>query len=157
MKIKLIVTGKTGEECLEKLTKKYISRIKNFIPFECVVIPALKNTKKMPQKEQQIKEGNLILEKLSPSDYVILLDERGKEFTSAGFAREIQKRMNSGIKNLVFIIGGPYGFSGEVYKRANQKLSLSKMTFSHQLIRLIFAEQLYRAFTIINHHPYHHE
>ncbi len=157
MKIKLIVVGKTDEKCLEQLINKYYKRLHSFVSFEEIIIPDIKNAKKLSATEQKDKEAKLILNKIEKNDFVILLDEKGKEFTSVEFAGYLQKRMNSGLKNLLFIIGGPYGFSDEVYARANQKIALSKMTFSHQLIRLIFAEQLYRAFTIINHHPYHHE
>ncbi len=157
MKITLIAVGKTDESCLNDLTEKYFKRVKAFVSLEKIFLADIKNTKKISVNEQKHKEGKLILDKLSKSDFVVLLDEKGQEYTSVEFAAFLQKRMNAGIKNLVFIIGGPYGFSQEVYQRANQKLSLSKMTFSHQLIRLIFAEQIYRAFTILNNHPYHHE
>ncbi len=157
MKIELISIGKTDEHCLKELISKYHKRLKNYIAFEEIILPDLKNTKKLSNNEQKHKEGQQILKVLSNSDFVILLDEKGKEFTSLDFSVFLQKKMNSGIKKLVFVIGGPYGFSDDVYKRANQKIALSKMTFSHQLIRLIFAEQLYRAFSILNNHPYHHE
>jgi len=157
MKITLIAVGKTDESCLNDLTEKYFKRIKAFVSLEKIFLPDIKNNKKISVNEQKHKEGKLILDKVSKSDFVVLLDEKGKEYTSIEFATFLQKRMNAGIKNLVFVIGGPYGFSQEVYQRANQKISLSKMTFSHQLIRLIFAEQIYRAFTILNNHPYHHE
>jgi 23S rRNA (pseudouridine1915-N3)-methyltransferase len=153
----LIVIGKTDEVILAELINKFEKRIKSFINFEFLILPDIKNTKNLSQNQQKIKEGELILSKLQSADYVVLLDEKGKEFTSKEFAGFLQKKMNSGIKNLVFIIGGPYGFSDKVYQRAQQKTALSKMTFSHQLVRLIFTEQLYRAFTIMHHHPYHHE
>jgi 23S rRNA (pseudouridine1915-N3)-methyltransferase len=157
MKITLIYIGKTDEKCMDILTEKYINRLKAFISLNQIIITDIKNVKNISKNEQKNREGGKLLEKIKKTDYVVLLDEKGKEFTSVEFAGYLQKRMNTGIKNLVFIIGGPYGFSESVYKRANQQLALSKMTFSHQLIRLIFAEQLYRAFTILNNHPYHHE
>jgi len=157
LKIKLLVVGKTDEIPLSELINMFEKRIKSFVSFDLKILPGIKNTKNLSGKEQKSKEGQLILSKLNPSDRVILLDEKGKEMTSVEFAGFLQKNMNSGIKNLVFIIGGPYGFSQAVYQRAQQKISLSQMTFSHQLIRLIFLEQLYRAFTIIHHHPYHNE
>jgi 23S rRNA (pseudouridine1915-N3)-methyltransferase len=153
----LLVVGKTDEIPLSELINMFEKRIKSFVSFDLKILPGIKNTKNLSGKEQKSKEGQLILSKLNPSDRVILLDEKGKEMTSVEFAGFLQKNMNSGIKNLVFIIGGPYGFSQAVYQRAQQKISLSQMTFSHQLIRLIFLEQLYRAFTIIHHHPYHNE
>jgi len=157
LKIKLLVVGKTDEIALSELINKFEKRIKSFVGFDLQILPDIKNTKNLSGKEQKSKEGQIILSKLHPSDRVILLDEKGKEMPSVEFAGFLQKNMNSGIKNLVFIIGGPYGFSQAVYQRAKQKISLSQMTFSHQLIRLIFLEQLYRAFSIIHHHPYHNE
>lgn len=157
MKIKLLVVGKTDEKAVNELIDKYKKRIIGFTGFEMEFIPDLKNTKNLSEAQQKDKEGSLILSKITNSDYLVLLDEKGKELTSINFAQFIQKQMNSGIKNLVFIIGGPYGFSEAVYKRANQKLALSKMTFSHQLVRIIFLEQLYRGLTILNNHPYHHQ
>ncbi len=156
MKIKLLYVGKTDEKSLLNLIQKYEKRIKNFISFDLIQINDLKNTKNLPVEQQKEKEGELILQKLSPSDFVVLLDEKGQEYTSKKFAAFLQKKMNSGIKNLVFVIGGPYGFSSKVYQRANSQLALSQMTFSHQLIRLIFVEQLYRALSILHNHPYHH-
>ncbi len=157
MKIKLIQIGKTDNSHLKNLIEVYQSRIKQFVTFESIVIQDIKNAKNLSSNIRKQKEGELILSKLSTLDFVILLDEKGREFSSREFADFLQKRMNSGIKNLVFVIGGAYGFSEAVYKRANQKIALSKMTFSHQLIRLIFAEQLYRAYAIINNHPYHND
>jgi len=156
LKIKLLYVGKTDEKSLLNLIQKYEKRIKNFISFDLIQINDLKNTKNLPVEQQKEKEGELILQKLSPSDFVVLLDEKGQEYTSKKFAAFLQKKMNSGIKNLVFVIGGPYGFSSKVYQRANSQLALSQMTFSHQLIRLIFVEQLYRALSILHNHPYHH-
>ena len=135
----------------------YEKRIKNLTGFEKIIIPDLKNTKNLSEKQQKEKEGSLLLQKIMPSDFVVLLDEKGKEMTSRQYAGFLQKQMNTGLKNLVFVIGGPYGFSEDVYRRANLKIALSKMTFSHQLVRLIFLEQLYRGLAILNNHPYHHD
>jgi 23S rRNA (pseudouridine1915-N3)-methyltransferase len=157
LKIKLLVIGKTDEKAVNKLIDKYKKRIIGFTGFEMEIIPDLKNTKNLSEAQQKEKEGALILSKISNPDYLVLLDEKGKEFTSKNFAQFIQKQMNSGIKNLVFVIGGPYGFSEAVYKRAKQKIALSQMTFSHQLVRVIFLEQLYRGLAILNNHPYHHQ
>ncbi|MFL5763303.1 MAG: 23S rRNA (pseudouridine(1915)-N(3))-methyltransferase RlmH [Bacteroidia bacterium] len=156
MKIILILNGKTEDDYIIKGFAVYEQRLKRYLGFETVVIPALKNTKALSIDQQKQKEGELILKSLQSSDRLILLDENGKEYDSAGFADFIQAQMNSGIKNLVFVVGGPYGFSEAVHKRANGKLSLSKMTFSHQMVRLFFAEQLYRAMTILKGEPYHH-
>lgn len=157
MKIKLLVIGKTDGASIQKLIELYQKRIKSFVGFDLEVIPDIKNTKNLSENQQKEKEGLKLLNKLSGADYVVLLDEKGKEFSSKSFAGFLQNQMNSGIKNLIFIIGGPYGFSPEVYQRANQKIALSQMTFSHQLVRVLFLEQLYRGFAIINHHPYHHD
>jgi 23S rRNA (pseudouridine1915-N3)-methyltransferase len=157
MTITLIVVGKTDSKHLDMLINDYRKRLSFFVKFETVVIPDLKKRKNMETGLQKEKEGQLILSKISPSDFVVLLDENGVEHTSTKFASWLQKRMNSGLKNLVFVIGGPYGFSSEVYARGNQNISLSKMTFSHQMIRLFFTEQLYRAFSILKNLPYHHE
>ena len=135
----------------------YEKRIKNITGFEKIVIPDIKNTKNLSENQQKEKEGSLLLSKLSTADYVVLLDEKGKETGSRGFAVFLQKQMNAGLKNLVFVVGGPYGFSEAVYKRANSKIALSQMTFSHQLVRVIFLEQLYRGLAILNNHPYHHD
>jgi len=151
-----LLLGKTDEKPLLDLIHKYEKRVKSFAVFEIEVIPDIKNTKNLSEKLQKTKEGDLILSKIEPSDFVVLLDEKAKEFTSKQFAGFLQKQMNAGLKNLVFIIGGPYGFSEQVYERANQKIALSQMTFSHQLVRVIFLEQLYRGLAIINNHPYHH-
>lgn len=155
LKIKLLLTGKTNDKALRELSDKYSKRIKGFSGFETEVIPDLKNTKNLSPAQVKEKEGKSILSKLTSSDFVVLLDEKGKEFTSEKFAGFLQKQMNSGIKNLVFIIGGAYGFPEAVYERANAKIALSQMTFSHQLVRIIFLEQLYRGLAILNHHPYH--
>ncbi len=156
MKIKLLVIGKTDETSIRELIHKYTKRIKGFTSFELEIIPDLKNHNNLSQQLQKEKEGNLLLQKISSSDYVVLLDEKGQEMTSVGFADFLQKKMNTGLKNLIFIIGGPYGFSKEIYQRANAKIALSKMTFSHQIVRPVFLEQLYRGLTILHNHPYHH-
>lgn len=155
MKIKLLLNGKTNDKVLQELSDRYVKRIKGFTGLEVEVIPDLKNTKHLSPEQVKDKEAKLILDRLNASDFVVLLDEKGKEFTSEQFAAFLQKQMNSGIKNLLFVVGGAYGFSEAVYKRANYKLALSQMTFSHQLVRVIFLEQLYRGLAILNHHPYH--
>jgi 23S rRNA (pseudouridine1915-N3)-methyltransferase len=157
MKICLLVIGKTDEEYLQKGIELFMKRIPHYISFEMKVIPDLKNSKNLSEEQQKAKEGELILLQLIPSDDLLLLDEQGLETSSVDFARFLEKKMISGIKRLVFLIGGPYGFSESVYARANGKVSLSKMTFSHQMVRLIFLEQLYRAMTILKGEPYHHE
>lgn len=157
MKITLMVVGKTVDKSLIQMIEDYVKRLKFYTDFEMVIIPDLKNNKNMPFDVQKEKEGEMILRSLNDSDNVILMDEHGKEFSSVEFASYIQKKMTSGLKRLVFIIGGPYGFSPAVYARAGGKISLSRMTFSHQMVRLIFTEQLYRAFTILKGEPYHHE
>jgi 23S rRNA (pseudouridine1915-N3)-methyltransferase len=157
MKITLLTVGKTTNANLVTLQDEYQNRLKFYIPFEMVVIPELKNTKNLSIAEQQEKEANLILKQLDTSDEVVLLDDKGKQFTSMGFSEYISKKMLASHKRMVFVVGGPYGFSERVYNRANGKVSLSAMTFSHQMIRLIFIEQLYRAMTILKGEPYHHE
>lgn len=157
MKITLLVIGKTVGKELTALISDYAERVTHYIPFEMMTIPELKNTKSLSVEQQKQSEGELIIKLLQSSDYVVLLDERGKEMRSMDFAEWIEKRQQSVGKRLVFIIGGPYGFSKEVYDRKQEMLSVSKMTFSHQMIRLIFTEQLYRAMTIIKKEPYHHE
>lgn len=157
MKIKLLAIGKTDDKNLESLISVYQKRLQHYIPFELEIIPDLKNSKNLSQAQQKHKEGELILSKITSFDQLILLDEKGKEFRSLEFANFLQKKMNSGIKQLVFVIGGPYGFSQDVYQKAMGKVSLSKMTFSHQMIRLFVVEQLYRGFTILRNEPYHHE
>ena len=157
MKICLLVIGKTDEAYLQKGLELFLKRIPHYISFEMKAIPDIKNSKNLSEDQQKEKEGELIIQQLAPSDELILLDENGTETSSVEFARFLEKRMISGIKRLVFVIGGPYGFSATVYSRANGKLSLSKMTFSHQMVRLIFAEQLYRAMTILKGEPYHHQ
>ncbi len=157
MKIELAVIGKTSIGYLKQGIDEYIKRLKHYVPFEIKYIDDIKNTKNISEDQQKRTEGAKILSLLDKSDFVVLLDEHGKEYTSIQYSSYIQKRMLSGSKKVVFVIGGPYGFSQEVYDRANDKISFSKMTFNHEMIRLIFTEQLYRAYTIINHEPYHHE
>ncbi|MEN2280542.1 23S rRNA (pseudouridine(1915)-N(3))-methyltransferase RlmH [Algoriphagus sp. SE2] len=157
MQIKLIAIGKTDNQAIISLIDDYSKRLNFYIKFEFEVIPDLKNTKSLSETLQKEKEGELILKKLASSDQLILMDERGKSYSSVDFSEFLQKRMNSGLKQLVFVIGGPYGFSQEVYSRSNGKISMSKMTFSHQMIRPFFIEQLYRGFTILRNEPYHHE
>ncbi len=149
--------GKTSIGYLKQGIDEYIKRLKHYVPFEIKYIDDIKNTKNISEDQQKRTEGAKILSLLDKSDFVVLLDEHGKEYTSMQYSSYIQKRMLSGVKKVVFVIGGPYGFSQEVYDRANDKISFSKMTFNHEMIRLIFTEQLYRAYTIINHEPYHHE
>ena len=157
MKIALLVIGKTDASYFIESINEYKNRLVHYIPFEMVVIPDIKNVKNLSEMQQKEKEGELILKALQPGDYLVLLDEKGKEFTSTQFATYLEKKMHTVPKRLVFVIGGPYGFSSSVYQAASEKISLSKMTFSHQMIRLIFVEQIYRAMTILNNEPYHHE
>ncbi len=156
MTIRLITIGKTDSKELESLINNYKKRLGFYIKFYFDVIPDIKNSKNLSEILQKQKEGELILSKLNSTDVLILLDENGKQTDSVGFSNYLQKHMNSGIKQLVFVIGGPYGFSEDIYKKANGKISLSKMTFSHQMIRLFFIEQLYRGFSILKNEPYHH-
>ena len=156
MKIKLIVVGKTDQQALESLVDEYLKRLKRYVSFEIEIIPDLKNRKSLSQMEQKSKEGALILSKIKPAEALYLLDEKGSKYTSVQFASFIQKKMLSGIKTLVFVIGGPYGFSDEVYQQAVGKISFSSMTFSHQMFRLFVVEQVYRAFSILKNEPYHH-
>jgi 23S rRNA (pseudouridine1915-N3)-methyltransferase len=156
MHIKLITIGNTDNKNLQTLIADYSKRLGFYIRFEFDVIPDLKKAKHLSETQQKDKEGELILVKVQNSDVVILLDENGKQMDSIAFSNYLQKHLNSGIKNLIFVIGGPYGFSEAVYARANGKLGLSKMTFSHQMVRLFFIEQLYRGFTILKNEPYHH-
>lgn len=156
MKTVLILVGRTVNKHFVAGINDYTERIGHYMPFEVVTIPEMKNTKNMTETQQKQAEGDLILKQLSPSDTVVLMDEHGKEFRSIDFARWLEQKQSTA-RRLVFIIGGPYGFSEKVYQRANEMISLSKMTFSHQMVRLIFTEQLYRACTIIKGEPYHHE
>ena len=157
MKINLILVGKTNSKTYESIIDDYSERVKHYTPFEVTVIPELKNTKSLSQDQQKTLEGEQILRQLQDSDYVVLLDEHGQELRSIEFATWMGKKQQAVSRRLVFIIGGPYGFSPAIYQRANEKLSLSKMTFSHQMVRMIFIEQLYRAFTILKGEQYHHE
>lgn len=157
MKIVLAVIGKTDAGYFTDAINEYRNRLVHYIPFEMVVIPDVKNVKNLSVDQQKEKEGDLILKFLQPGDYLVLLDEKGKEFSSMQFAAYIERKTHSVPKRLVFLVGGPYGFSEPVYQAAQEKVSLSKMTFSHQMIRLLFIEQLYRAMTILNNEPYHHE
>ncbi|MDT7832175.1 23S rRNA (pseudouridine(1915)-N(3))-methyltransferase RlmH [Flavobacteriaceae bacterium S356] len=157
MKIKLLVIGKTDDKNLLQLISTYQNRLQHYIKFELDIIPDIKNVKNLSQLQQKEKEGELILNRIQSSDQLILLDEKGKDFRSVEFANWLQKKMNSGIKQLVLVIGGPYGFSDSVYKKAGGKIALSKMTFSHQMVRLFVVEQLYRGFSILRNEPYHHE
>jgi 23S rRNA (pseudouridine1915-N3)-methyltransferase len=157
MKIILLQTGKTTDKCISEVADLYTNRIKKYIGFEIQTLPELKNAANMPVPAQKLKEGTKIISSVSNDDYVILLDERGKEYRTMEFSGLLEKLFMIPKKRIVFIIGGPWGFSEEVYKRADLKMSLSKMTFPHQLVRLLFLEQLYRSFTIIKGEPYHHE
>ena len=157
MEISLIVIGKTNARYLQEGIDEYIKRLKHYIPYSITVLPDIKNTKKLTEEQQKEAEGKLMLDALTPGDCLVLLDERGKEFTSVAFADYLQRKMNAGLRRLVFVIGGPYGFSQSVYDRADEKISLSKMTFSHEMIRLFFTEQIYRAMTIQRGEPYHHQ
>ena len=157
MNIKLIAIGKTDNKNLQSLIDEYQKRLSFYIKFDLDVIPDIKNVKNLSESQQKEKEGELILAKIMPTDQLILLDEKGKNFSSIGFSEDLQKKMNSGVKTLVFVIGGPYGFSDAVYAKANGKTSLSLMTFSHQMVRLFFIEQLYRGFTILKNEPYHNQ
>ncbi|MDA9025879.1 23S rRNA (pseudouridine(1915)-N(3))-methyltransferase RlmH [Flavobacteriaceae bacterium] len=156
MEIKLIGIGKTDKTELDQLIKSYQNRLMHYVRFSFEIIPDLKNSKNLSKRLQKEEEGKLILSKISNSDRLILLDENGQEMNSVGFSDFLQKQMNSGLKRLVLVIGGPYGFSEDVYKKASSKLALSKMTFSHQMVRLFIIEQLYRSFTILKNEPYHH-
>lgn len=157
MQIELIVVGKTDSKEVGTLVEMYLKRINHYCRMAITTLPDIRNTKSLTTAQQSRSEGERILALVQESDFVVLLDERGAEHRSVEFAEWMGKRMSSGLKRLVFVIGGPYGFSEEVYRRANQQISLSRMTFSHQIVRAIFMEQIYRAFTILNNEPYHHE
>lgn len=157
MKIRLLLVGKTNQGFVASGITEFSERLKHYIPFQTEIIPDLKNTRNLSVEQIKEKEGKLIEKTLSSGDYVVLLDEKGKEYSSVQFARYLEKKTHTVPKRLVFIIGGAYGFSPKIYSLAQEKLSLSKMTFSHQLIRLIFVEQLYRTMTILNNEPYHHD
>ncbi|MDE5624462.1 MAG: 23S rRNA (pseudouridine(1915)-N(3))-methyltransferase RlmH [Alistipes sp.] len=157
MTLELIVIGKTDSQEVAALVELYARRVNHYCRFSLTVLPDVRSTRKFTAHQQSAAEGAAILRQLGEGDFVVLLDERGEEMRSVEFAGWLQKRMNSGVRRLVMVIGGPYGFSDEVYARADARLSLSRMTFSHQIVRAIFAEQIYRAFTILNNEPYHHE
>jgi 23S rRNA (pseudouridine1915-N3)-methyltransferase len=156
MKITLLAVGKTDHKNLEALIKVYTQRLGHYISFSLEIIPDIKKAKNLSEAQQKQLEGAEILKRTTPSDHLILLDENGKSYSSESFASFLQKKMNGGLKNLIFVIGGPYGFSPELYERAQGKVSLSQMTFSHQMVRLFLVEQLYRGFTILKNEPYHH-
>jgi len=155
MKVSFYLCGKTTQPYLIEGLRLYTERIKHFIPFEIVTLPGVRKKGKMNENELKKKEGEIVLKRLSTSDFLILLDEKGKEYDSKKFSGYIDKLILSGQKQVTFLIGGPYGFSPEIYQHSNHMISLSKMTFSHQMVRLVFIEQLYRAFTIIKGMPYH--
>lgn len=157
MKLTLMVIGRTNDPNIKELVTHYLKKLPHYTAFNYVEIAEIKNTKSLSQEQQKNKEGNSVLQRLKASDFVVLLDEKGTLNTSIELANWLQKRLNTGLKHLVFVVGGPYGFSTAVYQRANQKLSLSKLTFSHEMVRLFFVEQLYRAFSILRNEPYHHE
>ncbi|MBP6663650.1 MAG: 23S rRNA (pseudouridine(1915)-N(3))-methyltransferase RlmH [Paludibacter sp.] len=157
MKITLLMVGKSNHPQLIKLEEEYRNRLKHYTAFDVQIVPELKNAKNLSEQEQKEKEADLLQKYFDAQDEVVLLDERGKQFSSVGFADFIEKKNLSSLKRMIFVVGGPYGFSQRIYDRANQKISLSAMTFSHQMIRVIFMEQLYRAYTIIRGEPYHHE
>ncbi|TCC95409.1 23S rRNA (pseudouridine(1915)-N(3))-methyltransferase RlmH [Pedobacter hiemivivus] len=157
MKITLLVVGKTEDKYLIEGIEKYLSRLKHYINFNLLVIPEIKNTKNLSEAQQKSKEAELIHKQISNLDTVILMDEKGKKYTSVAFSNYLNKQMIGSVQHLIFIIGGPYGFDESIYKRANGSMSLSDMTFSHQMVRLFFVEQLYRAFSILKGEPYHHE
>lgn len=157
MKVALVLLGKTVNKHFVELIDEYAGRVKHYIGFDIITIPELKNTKSLSADQQKQQEGELILKQMQAGDHVVLLDEHGKEFRSVEFSKWVEQKMQTVNKRLVFVIGGPYGFSPDVYAKANEKILLSKMTFSHQMVRLIFVEQLYRAMTIIRGEPYHHE
>ena len=156
MKAELIMVGKTTDKHISAGIDEYVERILHYLPLSITVIPELKNTRNLSEEQQKGREGELILQRVQAGDLLVLLDEHGKEFRSIEFADWLQRKQST-VRRLIFVIGGPYGFSNAVYERANEKVSLSRMTFSHQLVRLLFVEQLYRACTIIKGEPYHHE
>ncbi|WP_343636882.1 23S rRNA (pseudouridine(1915)-N(3))-methyltransferase RlmH [Fluviicola sp.] len=157
MQVTLLCIGKTGKKFLEEGEQEYLKRLRHYISFQLQIIPDIKQAKSLSQSQIKQREGELILEKINPTDTLILLDEKGKEFSSMDFSAYLQDQFNRGGKHIYFVVGGPYGFSEEVYQRANGKISLSQMTFSHQMIRLFFIEQVYRAMTILRNEPYHHQ
>lgn len=157
MRITLLCIGKTDDTHLKELIEKFQQRLKHYIHFQLVTLPDVKNAKHLSNEEQKAKEAAMIEKQLSPSDQLVLLDEHGKEYRSVEFAGYLNKLMVSSTQHVIFVVGGPYGFDKSIYQRANNKMSLSRMTFSHQMVRLFFTEQLYRAFTILKREPYHHE
>lgn len=157
MKICLLVIGKTDAVYIRDGIAEYEKRLTRYVPYEMKVLPDVKNAKNMSEVQQKEKEGEMLLEQFQATDLIVLLDEKGKQYTSVEFSEFLAQKMLTGIKRLVFVVGGPYGFSDAVYKRSHDKISLSKMTFSHQMVRMIFAEQLYRGMTIMKGEPYHHE
>lgn len=157
MELILLTIGKTSTPYILTGMDDYITRLKRYIDFKAMALPDIKGSRSMPAPEQKIKEGKMILDFVKPSDYMVLLDEHGIEMTSMQFASHLSKRMASGRKRLLLVIGGPYGFSDDVYARSDEKLSLSRMTFSHEMVRLFITEQVYRAMTILRGEPYHHE
>ena len=157
MKVILLSVGKTDDSHFVQLIEEYWKRVNFYITFEMIIVPDLKNRKSMSEKEQKTGECNLLLKSLQPGDRIVLLDDKGKHYTSVEFARYMEKKTHTVPRRLVFIIGGPYGFSEDIYNAAHEKISLSKMTFTHQMVRLVFAEQLYRSMTILHNEPYHHE
>ena len=157
MKIILLSVGKTDQDSIAQLIEEYRKRTNFYISFDTEIVPDVKNTKNLSERELKTKESVFLLKALHPSDYVVLLDDKGRQFSSVEFAQFIEKKTHSVPKRLVFVVGGPYGFSDEMYARANEKVSLSRMTFTHQMVRLVFAEQLYRAMTIMRGEAYHHE
>lgn len=156
MKIILLVVGKTNDSWAKTAIAEYEKRLKHYLPFVIEVIPDLKSTKSMTEEQVKARESEFILEWNKPGDLMVLLDEKGNQYSSENFAGYLQKKMNSGIKNLIFVVGGPYGFSDSVYSACRETISLSKMTFSHQMVRVFFVEQIYRAMTILSGEPYHH-
>ena len=157
MKVTFLVVGRTIDKHLTTLINDYAERVKHYVPFEMVVVPELKNTKALSAEKQKERESELLQKQLRPGDHIVLLDEGGREFRSMEFAAYLEKKQAQAARRLVFIVGGPYGFAPAIYALANEKVSLSKMTFSHQMVRLFFIEQLYRAMTILRGEPYHHE
>ncbi len=157
MKVVLLSLGKTDEDFYAQAMEIFRKRLSHYLPFDMEFVPDVKNTKNLSEKEQKNLEGEALLNRIQQGDYVVLLDDKGNQYSSVEFSRYIEKKLYSVPKRLVFVVGGPYGFPDEVYRRANEKLSLSRMTFTHQMVRLVFVEQLYRAMTILNGEPYHHE
>mgnify|MGYP000468140996 CR=1 FL=1 len=157
MKLQFVVIGKTLDKHLDALIQEYAGRVKHYLPFEMEVIPELKNTKSLSFEQQKQREAELLQKTFREGDYVVLLDENGREFTSVEFASYLQQKQSVAARRLVFVVGGPYGFAPEIYALAKEKISLSRMTFSHQMVRLFFVEQLYRGLTILRGEPYHHE